>query len=374
MKKRRIRYSASAIFFMVGILISCITLFDLMGIYSDLQNQEEDADQSVYPIEAVMKVDLGKMQDIGTYNLDVILPRERLEEMPINIQLTDIMVPYSEDGTVGTLQTIYYQGILSRFQVESGKLPGEESGISGIAVGRKEKDLIHTEADGSQYIYINRYEKMNVTGILGSASSDYQDRFLVADYDALSESLKRMIMEKTRVLELHIQMEEGGDIDSNAQELATIIRKYVPDAEITASVVPKNGKGFIHIYDSHVYFAVWVYIFCIGIFLVVSRFWIAQREKEMAVRKAFGMSGWQLACLLMRESGSMILGTLVLYAVLHMAVQTILPAWIPTIRINAENLTALLAFFILTIISCVGIPIWRCRQIQPSVLLKEYED
>lgn len=45
MKKRRIRYSASAIFLMVGILISCIALFDLMGIYSDLQNQEEDADQ-----------------------------------------------------------------------------------------------------------------------------------------------------------------------------------------------------------------------------------------------------------------------------------------------------------------------------------------
>ena len=294
--------------------------------------------------------------------------------MPINIQLTDIVVPYSEDGTVGTLQTVYYQGILSRFQVESGKLPGEESGISGIAVGRKEQELIHTEADGSQYIYINRYEKMNVTGILGSASSDYQDRFLVADYDALSESLKRMITKQTGVLELHIQMEEGGDIDSKVQELATIIREYVPDAEITASVVAQSGKGFIHIYDSHVYFAIWVYIFCVGIFLVVSRFWITQREKEMAVRKAFGMSGWQLACLLMRESGSMILGTLVLYAVLHMAVQRILPAWIPAIRINAENLTALLAFLILTIISCVAIPVWRCRRIQPSVLLKEYED
>lgn len=374
MKKRRIRYSASAIFLVIGILISCIALFDLMGIYSDLQNQEEDADRSVYPIEAVMKADLGKMQDMGTYNLDVLLPRERLEGMAVNIQLADIVVPYSEAGTVGTLQTVYYQGILSRFQVESGKLPGEESGISGVAVGRKERDLVHTEADGSQYIYINRYEKMNVTGILGSASSDYQDRFLVADYEALPESLRRMITEQTGVLELHIQMEEGGNIDSSAQELAAMIRESVPDAQITASVAPQRGRGFVHIYDSHIYFAIWVYIFCIGIFLVVSRFWITQREKEMAIRKAFGMSGWQLARLLIRDSGSMVVGTLVLYGILHMAAQKMLPSWIPPIRINEENLAALLIFLILTIFSCVCIPIWRCRRIQPSVLLKEYED
>lgn len=372
MKKKIFRYPASAFFFLAGILVACVALFDLMGIYSDLQNQEEDADYSVYPIEAVMQVDLGDRQAVGIYELEQLLPSARLEEMPINIQLADVMVPYSEDSTVGTLQVMFYYGIPTRFQLESGSLPGMDGGISGVAVGRANRDLIHTENDGSQYIYLNRYEKIPVTGILGGSSSDYQDRFLVADYAGLSENLKEMISANTSFLELHIQTEESENIDCYAQTLASIIREAVPTANITAAVVLQEGGGTVHIYESHVRFAVWVYGFCIGIFLVISRFWISQREKEMAVRKAYGMSGWQLGCLLIRDCGLILAGALVLYGMIHGI--GCLMGWIHPIRLNWRNGAVLSFFLVLTVAACVGIPIWRCRQIQPSQLLKEYED
>lgn len=372
-KKYRIRYPASVIFFVVGIFVACIALFDLVGIYSDLQNQKDDEMESIYPIEAVMQVDLGEDAQTKVIRLDSIIEREELKGIPAIIQLRDIMIPYSEDSTIGKLQTIFYYGIPSRIQLESGNFPGFQNAKSGVVVGRAEKKLIQTDENGESYIYLERYEKIPVTGIIGSQNSKYQDRFLMADYDALPDSIRKKFVDRGNLLELHIQMEEKENIDDTVQKIAGIIRKKLPEASITAKVVVSEKKGFVSFYDSHVQFTLWIYAFCICIFLVVSHFWIREREKEIAIRKAFGMNGWQIGKLLIRDICSITLITIFLYMMIHYTGCIIFPEKILRWRVTFQTIIVFCGFLITTIVFCVTVPIWKCRKVYPAVLLNEKE-
>lgn len=59
-----------------------------------------------------------------------------------------------------------------------------------------------------------------------------------------------------------------------------------------------------------------IYVFSIAKCLVVTNYWIITRQGDMAIRKAFGWSDWQLICMIIAEMVGMLTISLGISAIL----------------------------------------------------------
>ena len=114
-----------------------------------------------------------------------------------------------------------------------------------------------------------------------------------------------------------------------------------------------------------------MYVFCICIFIMISRQWVMQKERELAIRKAFGQGNGQQLRLLWKELSILTGLAFAVYA----GISGILSVWMRvrglSIRLHWSNLAIAAAFLIATFLISSLVPVWRLRRIQPAQLLNE---
>lgn len=282
------RYQLTAVFFIVGQLVVFSSVFGALGIYNKAFDKEKDRLAGIYQNRIQLDVTTINQSDIFTSaGLDVTAGNVLLAgKLPLGFQecgfntISEVILKANEDFLYSML---------------SGRLPGslpEDAGKRLVALGR-DKYKYAWEQDGKKYVTFEG-EVYEVVGVIGSAKSDYWDYKVVFHIGCLGENTLRTIQRKGNyTIELSSNREELQD--SYARIYGNIM-SVEPNAGIASTKIHSTGGSTVDntLGRENIKINMIVYIFCILNCMVMSEFWIIQRRKELAVKKAFGMSNLRI--------------------------------------------------------------------------------
>lgn len=288
------RYKLTALFFLIGQLIVYGTIFGALGIYNKAYNKEMDRLNSLYNECIQLDVVTTKKADIFSgagVNTDVG-----------NIVLKgNLTLGIQEFGSSMRSQIIIKANEDLNYELVSGRLPGEmpdDAGKNVLAAGiNKVKNA--READGKKYLTIEG-ETYEIVGIMGSEKSDYWNDTIVMNVNCIGENTLKAVMTKQQYM-----IEIGSDkykLDKTYSTVYGNIKSADSEAVIEATKINSTGESTMGttLAKENLRVNIIAYFFCILNCMIMSEFWMIQRRKEFAIKKAFGMSNiriiLQIAC------------------------------------------------------------------------------
>ena len=347
-------------FWLIGLDMAFLALFQILGLYNSILAQQEDLQSTVYRYEAELSVDLE--------DRDLL---ERLDEIldiqDINVKIAGPDLVTSNGGTATYVQTILFQNEPEKMPMLSGSLPTADSqGGRQIAVGRYREEQVEARRDSAYFLADN--EEYQVTGVIGTKQSDALDGYLITNYHSLNGRQRRALGKPTLLLRFQSDIR---DVEPYVQQAAEQIWKADPSANLDSHRTSQAVNGSVYIEESLKQYPFYMYVFCICIFIMISRQWVMQKERELAIRKAFGQGNGQLLRLLWKELSILTGLAFAVYA----GISGILSVWMRvrglSIRLHWSNLAIAAAFLIATFLISSLVPVWRLRRIQPAQLLNE---
>lgn len=355
------QHKISTFFWIVGMEMAFIALFQILGLYNNILAQQEDLRGTVYRYEAELSVDVSDREVLE--HLDEILD---IQDINVKIEGPDMVTPNGATATY--VQTILVQNEPEKISLLSGSLPTPISsqGERQIAVGTYRKDQIEKKADGDFFLADN--EVYRVTGIIGSRQSDALDGYLITDYHSLNDRQRRQL--GNPVLNLRFQSDTR-DVEPYVQQAAEQIWKADPSANMESRRTQEAVDGSVYIKESLKKYPFYMYLFCSCIFIMISREWMIQKERELAIRKAYGQGNWQL---LKRLWGELLILMGIAF-LLYAGISGVLYVWMKisgmSLRLHWSNLAIAAAFLGVTFAISSLFPVWRLKKIQPAQLLNE---
>ena len=260
------------------------------------------------------------------------------------------------------------------YVMESGRIPGtseEDYGKRLVALGRSQYRYAYEE-NGKHYVTFEN-ETYEVTGVIGNEGSDYSDNMIVFDNRCLGDNVRKAVNE---------MKEYTIAIDSNTEELNDTYKKVynnVYGADINCAIesrsVSGNGQSTVEktLQKENIKINKVVYIFCILNCMLMSEFWIIERNKEFAIKRTYGFGQLRLIGGIARDI--LILGSasLVIYVVVHLFAAGVLGIKLYTISWNLRLIASVLFIDITELVCTIIVPVYRIMRMNPAVTLEDME-
>ena len=260
------------------------------------------------------------------------------------------------------------------YVMESGRIPGtseEDYGKRLVALGRSQYRYAYEE-NGKHYVTFEN-ETYEVTGVIGNEGSDYSDNMIVFDNRCLGDNVRKTVNE----LKEYTIM-----IDSNTVELNDTYEKVynnVYGADINCAIesrsVSGNGQSTVEktLQKENIRINKVVYIFCILNCMLMSEFWIIERNKEFAIKRTYGFGQLRLIGGIARDI--LILGSasLVIYVVVHLFAAGVLGIKLYTISWNLRLIASVLFINLTALVCTIIVPVYRIMRMNPAVTLEDME-
>ena len=353
------RYKLTAVFFVVGQLIVYYAVFGALGIYNKAFDKEEERLAAIYDNRIQLEVTTFEGSDIFSNAGLGVEAGNAVINGKVYLSMTDM-------GQTRRCEVILKMNEEMPYQLISGRLPGSEESDRGrmqVALSRNLCEHLREE-DGKQYLVIAN-EMYEVVGIIGSDKSDYWDNKVVLNVDCIGENTLKSIMEKkSYTIELS---SNTYDLQESYSKLYGNIKSIEPDCAINAKKLNTSGDSTIvnTLYKEKLKVNVIVYVFCIFNCMVISEFWIIQRKKELAVKKAFGMGNARIIW----EIASNILSLSAVALVIFIAGNGILQL-LPLksgldIAINGTNGLLLIGAVLVTVVAALIYPVYKVLRFAP---------
>ena len=277
------RYKLTAVFFIVAQLIVYTTVFGALGIYNKAYDKEKDRLSSLYKNRIELSVITSKKVDFLTYlGNDVDTGNAVLAgKFSLGVQ---------ELGGLNRCEMILKTNEELNYKLISGRLPGQGDGASSereIAVGR-EKEKQAVVIDGKKYFTIEG-ERYEIVGVLGSEKSDYWDYKILLNISCVGQNVMTAVMS---MQEYSIELGSNtGELDASYSKIYGNIRSVDEASDIKAQKINSAGESTMEntMARENMKVNIIAYIFCVLNCMIMSEFWIIQRRKEFAIKKAFGM-------------------------------------------------------------------------------------
>lgn len=307
---RLFRYRLTTIYFIIGQFIVYISIFGALQIYNMAMEKESDRKNSIYDYRYVLNVMKSKE------TLDILSKAgEGINKGNLTLK-GRFSLPFKESGYSTRGELILSCNEPLKYVMVSGHIPGTEAGDYGrnvVALGRDKYKYAY-EREGKKYVTLC-LEEYEVVGIIGS-SSDYWDYKIVCNINCIGDKMREYIL-KCNECELHLEssIEDLQEIYNN---VCTNIQSVDPIASISAYKDNSKGKSTVDstLTKQNIKVNIMVYVFCAVNCVIVSYFWIFKRRKEIAIRKAFGISDTRIAFMLFKEMLYMMLFSLILFVLL----------------------------------------------------------
>ncbi len=356
--KRMFRTPFATVYFMIGLLISMFTLFDVLSAYNRALQYAEDNKAFAYKEEAYLSVDFSSYE-----RMDILTELESEEH--VNIELAPFYANISGSSVGLLVSTLIQQNEKTHYQLETGTLPELDSETPVIAAGRFTKSYMKMEND----VPVLQLEGIiyEVTGVIGCPYSEYQDMNTVIPYRSLTEKQKKTLWEEKKVI-LVLQSDTVG-LQIPLQHIYEQLVQQDPQASVQVSV-KKNSVHEQKADTNHFSFLGVIYLLCILISVLVSWYWIQARRKEMAIRKAFGQGIGKITGMLFAEMLAMFVLTAVLYVLLHVFAWLIFGYQIDfRFHVTLKNIVLTAGYFSVTMVMSVLVPVFQMSRIQPAALV-----
>ena len=260
------------------------------------------------------------------------------------------------------------------YEMESGRIPGtseEDYGKRLVALGRAQYRYAYEE-NGKHYVTFEN-ETYEVTGIIGNEGSDYSDNMIVFDNRCLGDNVRKSVNE----LKEYTIM-----IDSNTTELNDTYEKVynnVYGADINCAIesrsVSGNGQSTVEktLQKENIKINKVVYIFCIQNCMLMSEFWIIERNKEFAIKRTYGFGQLRLIGGIARDILILGVASLVIYVLVHLFAVGVLGIKLYTISWNLRLIASVLFINLTALVCTIIVPVYRIMKMNPAVTLEDME-
>ena len=361
------RYRLTACFFIIGQLIMYVTIFGALGIYNKAYQKEADRLAALYKNRIEMSVVSLNKSDILSACTDGVTEG--------NIRAKKVGLYYTERKS----STVAPEIILATneelpYVMESGRIPGtseEDYGKRLVALGRSQYRYAYEE-NGKHYVTFEN-ETYEVTGVIGNEGSDYSDNMIVFDNRCLGDNVRKAVNE----LKEYTIM-----IDSNTVELNDTYEKVynnVYGADINCAIesrsVSGNGQSTVEktLQKENIRINKVVYIFCILNCMLMSEFWIIERNKEFAIKRTYGFGQLRLIGGIARDILILGVASLVIYVLVHLFAAGVLGIKLYTISWNLRLIASVLFINLTALVCTIIVPVYRIMKMNPAVTLEDME-
>ena len=321
------------------------------------------------------------------------LYKNRIEMSVVSLNKSDILSACTDGVTEGNIRAkkvgLYYTERKSStvapeiilavneelpYVMESGRIPGtseEDYGKRLVALGRSQYRYAYEE-NGKHYVTFEN-ETYEVTGIIGNEGSDYSDNMIVFDNRCLGDNVRKSVNE----LKEYTIM-----IDSNTTELNDTYEKVynnVYGADINCAIesrsVSGNGQSTVEktLQKENIKINKVVYIFCILNCMLMSEFWIIERNKEFAIKRTYGFGQLRLIGGIARDILILGVASLVIYVLVHLFAVGVLGIKLYTISWNLRLIASVLFINLTALVCTIIVPVYRIMKMNPAVTLEDME-
>ena len=371
MSRKKGGYAWSTAYFVFGLLLTLVSLFDVMGIYSAYAAELHARRLASYPSEIQLSIytrDRMVLEGLGR------LPGAF--EEPVNILLEDLLIESSDSIYSWYVTVLFSEGSPLRVWMTDGqRLSFENCGNSRVIAAGRNRTAFARMENGTLTLHLGNQEAFELAATIGMAGTDFQDGLLVMRYADLPEEWKDKLFEDG-VLGIKIQSEAYLP-DEAVNRVVSLLCTGIQVSGIDAQRVSDGAGGTVLLRRSGLETPILIYMFCGAVLLQVSSVWIRRREKEFMIRKAFGYSELRLAGKILAEVAGLMIVSVFLYTA-GRAVITALPGGEGGHgRLNglrAEALPVAAVYFLCTLIFSAVRPVLCICHMMPAERLKQRGD
>lgn len=286
------RYRLGAVYMLLGYILSFVVIFNGISIYLSVQ----DAMHAAEPYQYAYKMELDT-----TINVPVGVYVEAAKTLSCSVVAEDVLM--FDDTQYGT---ICVQVVLHS---------PEETG-QGCVIGDALAQYM-VQKDGKGY-YSLEGDLYEVSEVLEGKNSDMS--FVVRiPYEMLQEAALSAMDENFMFASVSLSSnEEGINEDKEAFDKAL---SDLTGSQIVLREIPVDQTQEIE-EESHLglYLCICAYIFCMANCIIVCEFWIFQRRKEIAVRRAYHFGDGRIKKMLFLDMIKIITAACGIYFILQVLV------------------------------------------------------
>lgn len=346
----KIRYPVSSILMVFGMIVCILSILIGMELFDNYNDQKKESAGFTYALQVELLFETNdSLEDI----------MEQLNELnEVNIKLENTSVYVNEIDETKQCHVVLRSDITQKYPMVWGTIPNLK-GEYQVAIGRSL--LEYTIDDGEDKYIILDGEKYLVTGVVGAQSSDMLDNVIILNIDTISEKLReKYCTDDIYYSDISIQSDSRAMIDDinkmiNNGMQAEILDVYMQSSELYISQ-ESNNLAYICIYGFSI-------IFCV----VVSVFYMEQRQREVSVKKTFGYSSakilFNLVGVLIAQFLTAVLISLILFGAFNFFMYEN-----PYQRVLAMSdiVVDVIGLFLVTIFAVIIFPVARILNCPPS--------
>lgn len=346
--KKYIRYPISSIYMVLGYIIGFVAIFNGLAIYNYCGNYEKEVNQYKYRYNKeliINMVDENALIDMKMFMLS----------NKYNYYIKDnVCVFFNKNKENRIIDVLLNVNEETNYCFIEGRLPNKKEireGKNVIAIGKGIKDQTYI-VENKRYIdiYSIPYE---VVGILGTSMSKAQDYKVVTYYNCLDNRSKTKINLNEICLSISSNNEKIDITELEKYcEMNKSLELKVADNEVLESSLLSDDKLRGNFY-------ILIFVFSIVNCMIICEFWIHQRRREIAVRKAYGYSNIQVIKLISMSMFKIVMISCVLGYILQVCISRIMEGQGIYFKWSVRNIVNVFCLILLTTVISMVVPIYK---------------
>lgn len=348
MKIRHFKYRLSSCYMVIGITLAFFSVVYGLNIYNsmlrEMQLKKEYAYNNQTNVTIQTKEGMEYVNSIDEENGNIKLKN-------IKTYIKGLKYSYEAEAIISENETDMYQLI-------SGRLPkvGE---ADTIAIGTGLEECTYTKGE-KHYIEIGGKE-YEVVGKIGVEGTDLQKGTIILSLAGLSKQMLSAINSEESI---HLVIQSNKD--STEDIYKSITKGLLPADSTFTNESLDMMKQSLSYEDTGLSFAVVIYLFSIINCIIVSEFWIVQRKREIAVRKAFGWDNFDVVLLVFKDMFRLVGTTCLISLLLGFILSKVFINLISlSIQFDMVNIVTVVIYIFMTSIISILCPIYKVTKMTP---------
>ncbi|MGN0166251.1 MAG: FtsX-like permease family protein [Lachnospiraceae bacterium] len=336
------RHKYSDLFMCISFMVTFYLVFVVLSYMNNLINLVGVAEKHAYESECRLIFSPGEELP----DFDKIL--EEAGDLHGVILAEDVGMAVDATGAEYFTSVVLYADEPYKLVADGKILRVDKSGASDVIIGDDFRDYV-TE-DNKFYLDGEEY---HVVATEDGNGGEYAHS-IITWYEGLSDFSKEKLI-GAEVLSIKI-LSDKFNTSEVFTELKNAILRIYPDAKVYAEEI---SNDVMYDKDSeYIKFYLMIYVFCVVNCMVAAQFWVMERKREIAIRKAYGFSSAKLFVSLYLEFLKVASVSMVLCLIVKMAAGIFAQNSVFTFELSVFNLLFLIAAVFITSFGAILLPVY----------------
>lgn len=308
--KRIFREGSTSLIFVFGLAISCFILINIAELVETVQEQNDTLYSYSYHASGMLdgdvlfeqyyqqhdEIDSNEFEAFRTQLVDAVIKR-LLNEKDGNTSISTLV---SVNQKIDKYQVEIIMAVNEKLQLEC-ESDYDYTKENGIIIGESLLEYV-VEKDGMPTLIIGNIE-MRVIGVQKNNMAAGVDNSIRIFWNNCDDDVKRYIREELKediYADLRFSYKSQSDVTESYQTFVSDMSEHGLNNTVYNTSYEGDAQNHWHTLYSSIFMSIGL-IFSVFNCFSVSSLWLNRRKPELAIRKAYGYSIWQIAGVLLKD-------------------------------------------------------------------------